>query len=155
MPGHVAIVFQVKAKRSNLLTGPMGFSVAPSRKALMVQVPFRPIPSSLLPLVRLFPISVGLDSNRFWSILTLFLQSVRTFPSLLESHFLLARIADQIIHLKAPLGLEVLVRFERLFSLDRRSKAAPALQIPKLLRATGSRRSDTAFALFLHGLEPH
>ena len=84
-----------------------------------------------------------------------FLQSVRTFPSLLESRFLLARIADQIIHSKALLALEGLVRFERLFSLDRRSKAAPVRQIPKLLRTTGSRRSGIAFVLFLLGLEPH
>jgi len=83
------------------------------------------------------------------------LQSVRTFPTLPDSHSPLARIADHIIHSEALLALEGLVRFERLFSLDRRSKAAPVLQIPKLLRTTGSRRSGIAFVLFLLGLEPH
>ena len=72
MPGHVAIVFHAQGKRSNLLTGPMGFSVAPYCKALMVPVPFRQIPISFSPLFRLFPIFVGLAPNRFWSILTLF-----------------------------------------------------------------------------------
>jgi len=71
-PGLVAIVFHVQGKRSNLLTGPMGFSRVLPRKALMLPVLSRPIPSNLLPLVRLFPIFVGVESNRFWSILTLF-----------------------------------------------------------------------------------
>lgn len=80
MPGHVAIVFNAQGKRSNLLTGPMGFSRVLPRKALMLPVLSRPIPTNLLPLVRLFPIFVDLAPNRFWSILTLFCS--RYVPSL-------------------------------------------------------------------------
>jgi len=71
-PGLVAIVFHVQGKRSNLLTGPMGFSVAPSRKALMLPVLSRPIPSNLLPLVRLFLIPLGIECSHFWPILSPF-----------------------------------------------------------------------------------
>ena len=80
MPGHVAIVFHAQGKRSNLLSGPMGFSVVLPRRALMLPVLSRPIPSNLLPLVRLFPIFVGLEPDLFWSILTLFCS--RYVPSL-------------------------------------------------------------------------
>ena len=83
------------------------------------------------------------------------LQSVRTFPTLPDSHSPLARIVDHIIHSEALLALEGLVRFERLFSLHRHAMDAPALQTLKLLRTTGSRRPGIAFVLFLLGLEPH
>lgn len=72
MPGLVAIVFYVQGKRSNHLPGPMGFSVPLPRKALMVPVLSRPIPSNLLPLVRLFHIPLDIECSHFWSILSPF-----------------------------------------------------------------------------------